>query len=32
MGMTGSLAITTMRAFTEPEADKLIKSIEPPAS
>ena len=30
MGMTGSLAITTMRAFTEPEADKLIKGLQPP--
>ena len=30
MGMTGSLAITTMRAFTESEADKLIKSLGPP--
>jgi uncharacterized protein with GYD domain len=30
MGMTGTLSITTMRAFTEAEADKLIKSIEPP--
>ena len=30
MGMTGSLAITTMRAFTETEADKLIKDIQPP--
>jgi uncharacterized protein with GYD domain len=30
MGMTGSLAITTMRAFTEGEADKLIKGLEPP--
>jgi uncharacterized protein with GYD domain len=31
MGMTGSLAITTMRAFNEAEADKLIKGLEPPA-
>ena len=30
MGMTGSLAITTMRAFTESEADKLIKELKPP--
>ena len=30
MGMTGSLAITTIRAFTEPEADKLIKGLQPP--
>jgi len=30
MGMTGSLQITTMRAFTEAEADKLIKELEPP--
>ena len=30
MGMTGSLSITTMRAFTEAEADNLIKGIEPP--
>ncbi len=30
MGMTGSLAITTMRAFTESEADKLIKGLTPP--
>jgi len=30
MGMTGSLSITTMRAFTEPEADKLIKELRPP--
>ena len=29
MGMTGSLSITTMRAFTEPEADKLIKELRP---
>jgi uncharacterized protein with GYD domain len=29
MGMTGSLSITTMRAFSETEADKLIKSLEP---
>ena len=27
MGMTGSLSITTMRAFSEPEADKLIKDL-----
>ncbi|MFN2607892.1 MAG: GYD domain-containing protein [Acidimicrobiales bacterium] len=27
MGMTGSLEITTMRAFTESEADRLIKDI-----
>ncbi len=31
MGMTGSLAITTVRAFTESEADKLIKGLQPPA-
>ena len=30
MGMTGSLAITTMRAFTESESDKLIKELRPP--
>jgi uncharacterized protein with GYD domain len=30
MGMTGSLAITTLRAFTEGEADKLIKSLDMP--
>ena len=30
MGMTGSLSITTMRAFTETEADKLIKGLQPP--
>ena len=30
MGMTGSLAITTVRAFTEGEADKLIKGLQPP--
>lgn len=30
MGMTGSLAITTMRAFTESEADRLIKGLEVP--
>ena len=30
MGMTGSLAITTLRAFTEGEADKLIKGLQPP--
>ena len=30
MGMTGSLAITTMRAFTESAADKLIKELRPP--
>ena len=30
MGMTGSLAITTMRAFTESEADKLLKGLRPP--
>jgi len=32
MGMTGSLAITTMRAFTEAEADKLIKEMPSPPS
>lgn len=31
MGMTGSLSITTMRAFNETEADKLIKSLQPPS-
>ncbi|MDQ4070930.1 MAG: GYD domain-containing protein [Actinomycetota bacterium] len=31
MGMTGTLAITTMRAFTESEADKLIKELQPPS-
>ena len=30
MGMTGSLAITTVRAFTESEADKLIKGLGAP--
>ena len=30
MGMTGTLAITTMRAFTESEADKLIKDLPSP--
>lgn len=30
MGMTGSLSITTMRAFTETEADKLIKGLKLP--
>jgi uncharacterized protein with GYD domain len=30
MGMTGSLAITTMRAFTETEADRLIKGLDVP--
>lgn len=30
MGMTGSLSITTMRAFTESEADKLIRELRPP--
>ncbi len=30
MGMTGTLSIHTMRAFTEAEADKLIKELEPP--
>ena len=30
MGMTGSLSITTMRAFNESEADKLLKSLQPP--
>jgi len=30
MGMTGSLAITTMRAFTESESDALIKGLQPP--
>ena len=30
MGMTGSLSITTMRAFTESEADRLIKGLEVP--
>ena len=31
MGMTGSLAISTSRAFTEAEADKLIKGLMPPS-
>ncbi len=30
MGMTGTLSIHTLRAFTESEADKLIKELEPP--
>ena len=30
MGMTGTLTITTVRAFTEGEADKLIKGLQPP--
>jgi len=30
MGMTGSLSIQTMRAFTESEADQLLRSIEAP--
>jgi uncharacterized protein with GYD domain len=30
MGMTGTLSITTMRAFTEAEADKLIKGLQSP--
>jgi uncharacterized protein with GYD domain len=30
MGMTGTLSITTMRAFTEAEADKLIKDLQLP--
>jgi len=30
MGMTGTLSIHTMRAFTESEADKLIKELQPP--
>jgi uncharacterized protein with GYD domain len=30
MGMTGSLSITTMRAFYEGEADSLIKGLQPP--
>lgn len=30
MGMTGTLSITTVRAFTESEADKLIKGLQPP--
>ncbi|MGI9023272.1 MAG: GYD domain-containing protein [Acidimicrobiales bacterium] len=30
MGMTGSLSIQTMRAFTETEAAKLIRDIQPP--
>jgi uncharacterized protein with GYD domain len=29
-GMTGTLSIHTMRAFTESEADKMIKSLKPP--
>ncbi len=32
MGMTGTLSITTVRAFTESEADKLIKDLQPPPS
>jgi hypothetical protein len=28
--MTGSLSITTMRAFNETEADKLIKGLPAP--
>ena len=31
MGMTGSLSIQTMRAFTETEADKLIRGLQPPS-
>jgi len=27
-GMSGSFTISTMRAFTEPEADNLIKSLK----
>ena len=27
MGMTGTLAITTVRAFTEAEADRLVKGL-----
>jgi uncharacterized protein with GYD domain len=30
MGMTGTLSIHTMRAFTEAEADKMIRSLVPP--
>lgn len=29
MGLTGSLEIHTVRAFTEKEADELIKDLEP---
>ena len=31
MGMTGSLEIQTMRAFTESEADALIKGLRAPS-
>jgi len=30
MGLTGSLDITTMRAFNEAETDKLVKDLVPP--
>lgn len=30
MGLTGSLSITTMRAFNEAETDKLVKDLQPP--
>ena len=30
MGMTGTLSIHTLRAFTESEADKLIKTLQAP--
>jgi uncharacterized protein with GYD domain len=30
MGMTGTLSIHTMRAFTESEADRMIRSLVPP--
>jgi len=32
MGLTGSLSITTMRAFNESETDKLVKELQPPPS
>lgn len=32
MGLTGSLEITTMRAFTEGEADELLKDLPGPKS
>jgi len=30
MGLTGSLDITTMRAFNEAETDQLVKGLQPP--
>ncbi len=30
MGLTGSLDITTMRAFNESETDKLVRELQPP--